>query len=224
MKKVIIYYISLVVLLTITMKGNSQIIEFSIKSSDVLIIDEGEDQIGVERSFYVKDTSNTLAPNEWNYLPMYNFYNNWIIYYKMSKKDTAAYSLINGDTCVIIQLWENRQLKAKEIFIKKELKSYEYYCNNGQLISRWNYPETSNDTMYYCNGNYVFTKDKHTGEYNYFSEDGKITTTGKFFNTTKEGLWKEYDENGNVIWYRYYQYGEEIYSDKDYPAWLREKE
>lgn len=226
MKKVTIYYISLVALLIVTMKGNCQIIELSIKSNNVITIQEREDQKGVENTFYMKDSLINVGNTDWDwsYSPMYNFYDNWIIYYKMSKNDTASYSLVSGDTCVIIQLWENRQLKAKETFIKKELKGYEYYCNNGQLISKRNYPEISNDTMYYCNGNYVFTKDKYTGEYNYFSEDGKISTTGKIFNHKSEGLWKEYDENGNVIWYRYYQYGEEIYSGKDYPAWLREKE
>jgi len=197
--------------------------ELTVTDKDVVQISEREEQLGVEYSYYMKDSNASANDPNFYMRANYNFYSEWIIFYDKLKKDTASYSKVRGDTCEIIQKWENKKLKAKEIYVRGNIKYLEYYCKNGQLVSKGDAFVISNDTMYYCNGSYRITYDKATGVQTYWSEDGKISMSGKSFKQISEGLWKKYDENGNVIWYLYYQYGKEIYSGKDYPSWLKDK-
>lgn len=217
--------LTIIVLLLLTIQGYSQKIRV-IKDKDVVKKSPNEEQIGVGYSYFVL---NSKKNDDWDYLPKenYDFSNDWIIYENKLRSKKVAYSNVKKDTCVIIQLWNNSLIKSKELYVKGLLTEYEWYCENGQLISKGNYSISKNDTIYYCNGKYKMLYDNFTGETIYYYESGKAMSKGKRDKNNylrSEGLWIDYDENGKVIWYTFYQYGEQIYSGKDFPNWLREKE
>lgn len=224
MKKIIKSTLTIVLVVLLIIQGYSQKVRI-IKDKDVVTKSPSEEQLeGIDCSYYVL---NSEMKDDWGYSQKknYDFSNDWVIYEDKLKINKVAYSKVNRDTCKIIQLWSDSLIKSNEIYIKGILTKYEWYCENGQLISRGDYSTPQNDTIYYCNGKLMMLYNCDSDYVIYYYESGKVMLKGiRDYNYLRpETFWVHYDENGNVIWYKYYKYGELIYSGNNCPEWLREK-
>ena len=194
--------------------------EYFVYDDDVVEVAEKEDQVGVEVMYYLIDT--TSSKENWKLDDKIFCQGDWVIYYNKSRKDTASYSFIDNDTCVIKQYWRKEELKAIEKYLQDRLVFAEYYCENGQLIYKGNPFATDYEKVYfYCNGNIRSFHNPKNGEFKHWHENGVLSVTGILFNYKKRDLWTYYDQSGDIIKYEFYKDDDMIYSGKKLPKWYR---
>lgn len=110
-----------------------------------------------------------------------------------------------GDTSIVLQYYRNGQLFRKDIALNGiELIYEERWCKNGQLVRKVDYSEEEmHISNIYCNGNkkneFILIGIFPEGVFQSWYENGQLKEIGEYKDGDKIGVWKYYDENGNLI-------------------------
>jgi antitoxin component YwqK of YwqJK toxin-antitoxin module len=137
-----------------------------------------------------------------------------MVFYEKEMKTIAFRSYLKGDTEYRYDYWRNGELKQKTIVVFYSPDNHlwiwtEAYCQNGQLIEKYNHADTAirHRIGYYCNGQKQYECDfgyKYgtQGEIKVWYEDGKLKELGhkqiKNGHGEVEGDWNYYNENGKI--------------------------
>ena len=133
-----------------------------------------------------------------------------IVYYlNGSIKNTYSYTngTISGEE---VEYFNTEKLKYKAALVEEKLsgnvnllyengsvnKNINFLKGNqvGKLIEYYKYPKGAK----YSEGD--FENGQNVGEWKYYFEDGKLSTIGTYNKKgAKDGVWKDYDENGTLI-------------------------
>jgi len=151
----------------------------------------------------------------------------WKIYFDNAKTKLAYESIVKGDTCTEFNYWRsNGKLKRKMkyyILPNEDFYNWVYeenYCENGQLIRKCNpnNPKTEHIINFYCNGKkkseFTFVGINWEGLFTTWFENGQKESDGYYTKTKKQGEWKYWNENSELVLTEIYKDGELIESKK----------
>jgi antitoxin component YwqK of YwqJK toxin-antitoxin module len=164
----------------------------------------------------------------------------WRAFYPDGKK--KGEQIFEGDKRTTLYYFQNGQIKQKDVSVINDKGRrffvyvyYESYCENGQLASKDSIGSEQKRAIityhcngkmkrrYYNNGKGVETKWQEWHENGKLSIDGTYQDLlidckyGKCWKTTEQGIWKYYNEKGELIMEKVYKDGE-IISIKEYKS------
>lgn len=116
-----------------------------------------------------------------------------------------------------LHYFENGQLRLSKIFSKGNLEKLTGYYETGEIEASFIFEnnELIAGSEYYKNGQKmgeVPTELDGTinGPVKYYYENGNLRSAGEYKNDKPHGLWREYDEKGNISSEKHYDNGIEI--------------
>ncbi len=196
------------------------VIAYSSKSQQEEKITLTNDTINVE--YESKFETNNLIPDKFYFIVGSNRFNyHWKVFNESNPKILLLEFQCKNDSCITNQYYNNYQLKRK--IIETSLRGLIYeelWCDNGQLIRKVDYTNMPQQiTNYYCNGKKKneFTLDGYRaiGKHLWWFDNGQIEVEGLFDKEGQQsGLWKYYNESGNLIKTEEYESGKLIKTTK----------
>ena len=115
-----------------------------------------------------------------------------------------AYQIDENFTGQVIKKYKNGQVKSIENFKNGKLNGeFKEFFENGSLfqIGTFKNGDMKNIKVFYENGNLKFEqklKDRK-GKYRGYYPNGKLEVEGEVFQGDEIGLWKYYNEEGNLL-------------------------
>lgn len=116
-----------------------------------------------------------------------------------------------------LQYFESGQLRLEKIFTNGDLEKLTGYYETGEIEAAFIY---ENDkpiagSEYFKNGQKMGEVPKELdgsidGLVKYFYEDGHVRADGEYKNNEPHGIWRDYDEQGNITSEKLFENGKQI--------------
>ena len=115
-----------------------------------------------------------------------------------------AYQIDENFTGQIIKKYKNGQVKSIENFKNGKLNGeFKEFFENGSLfqVGTFKNGDMKNIKVFYENGNLKFEQNlkNRKGKYRGYYPNGKLEVEGEVFQGDEIGLWKYYNEEGNLL-------------------------
>ncbi len=115
-----------------------------------------------------------------------------------------AYQIDENFTGQVIKKYKNGQVKSIENFKNGKLNGeFKEFFENGSLfqIGTFKNGDMKNIKVFYENGNLKFEQNlkNRKGKYRGYYPNGKLEVEGEVFQGDEIGLWKYYNEEGNLL-------------------------
>ena len=115
-----------------------------------------------------------------------------------------AYQIDENFTGQIIKKYKNGQVKSIENFKNGKLNGeFKEFFENGSLfqVGTFKNGDMKNIKVFYENGNLKFEQNlkDRKGKYRGYYPNGKLEVEGEVFQGDEIGLWKYYNEEGNLL-------------------------
>ena len=115
-----------------------------------------------------------------------------------------AYQIDENFTGQIVKKYKNGQVKSIENFKNGKLNGeFKEFFENGSLfqIGTFKNGDMKNIKVFYENGNLKFEQNlkDRKGKYRGYYPNGKLEIEGEVFQGDEIGLWKYYNEEGNLL-------------------------
>ena len=115
-----------------------------------------------------------------------------------------AYQIDENFTGQIVKKYKNGQVKSIENFKNGKLNGeFKEFFENGSLfqIGTFKNGDMKNIKVFYENGNLKFEQNlkDRKGKYRGYYPNGKLEVEGEVFQGDEIGLWKYYNEEGNLL-------------------------
>ena len=115
-----------------------------------------------------------------------------------------AYQIDENFTGQVIKKYKNGQVKSIENFKNGKLNGeFKEFFENGSLfqIGTFKNGDMENIKVFYENGNLKFEQNlkDRKGKYRGYYPNGKLEAEGEVFQRDEIGLWKYYNEEGNLL-------------------------
>ena len=115
-----------------------------------------------------------------------------------------AYQIDENFTGQIVKKYKDGQVKSIENFKNGKLKGeFKEFFENGSLfqIGTFKNGDMKNIKVFYENGNLKFEQNlkNRKGKYRGYYPNGKLEIEGEVFQGDEIGLWKYYNEEGNLL-------------------------
>ncbi len=133
---------------------------------------------------------------------------------KVLRIDQYKNGLLDGYS---VEYYENGKILSEGNYIEDEKDGF-WYFRNGDAVLQGSYFEDMRSgkwQYFYTKGGQLmfegsFVDDLPEGKHVYYWENGKIKEEGSFAGYKKQGIWKKFDEHGNLVIIIEYNRGEEI--------------
>jgi len=116
-----------------------------------------------------------------------------------------------------LQYFKTGQLRIEKIFNNGNLQKLTGYYDTGEIEGLFVYVngEPVAGAEYYKNGQKMGEVPKEldgkiNGPVKYYYENGDLRADGEYRNDKPHGIWRDYDEQGNITRERYFENGKEI--------------
>lgn len=115
-----------------------------------------------------------------------------------------GYQIEENFTGQIVKKYENGQVHSIENFKNGKLNGeFKEFFENGNLsqIGSFKNGDMKNIKVFYENGNLKFEQNlkERKGKYRGYYPNGQLEEEGEVFQGEETGLWKYYDEDGNLL-------------------------
>lgn len=115
-----------------------------------------------------------------------------------------AYQIDENFTGQVIKKYKNGQVKSIENFKNGKLNGeFKEFFENGSLfqVGTFKNGDMKNIKVFYENGNLKFEQNlkNRKGKYRGYYPNGKLEVEGEVFQGDEIGLWKYYNEEGNLL-------------------------
>lgn len=116
-----------------------------------------------------------------------------------------------------LQYFKDGQLKLEKIFTNGDLEKLTGYHETGEIEAAFIYENGKSiaGSEYFKNGQKMGEVPKELngeidGPVKYYYEDGSLRAEGEYKNDKPHGIWRDYDEQGNITSERHFENGKEI--------------
>ncbi|MFY0672775.1 MAG: hypothetical protein JXQ87_05200 [Bacteroidia bacterium] len=116
-----------------------------------------------------------------------------------------------------LQYFENGNISLEMIFTNSELEKLTGYYETGEIEGVFIYEngETIAGSEYYKNGQKMGEVPREldgtiNGHVAYYYENGNLRSEGEYKNDKRNGLWRDYDVQGNITSEKIYEHGKQV--------------